>query len=73
MCPLLEKPIAWTREEREGGGLHPFSPSIYRIDNNKGYVKGNVWIVLHKANAMKNSGDAEELAKIARNLAKKTA
>jgi hypothetical protein len=39
----------------------------------KGYVKGNVWIVSHKANSMKNSGNAEELANIARNLSKKTA
>ena len=73
MCPLLEAPIAWTREQRGGQQYHPFSPTIDRIRNELGYVRGNVWIVSHKANAMKNSGTAEDLAKIARNLAKKTA
>jgi hypothetical protein len=72
VCPLLEKPIAWTIEEREGKQYHPFSPSIDRKFNDKGYVKGNVWIVSHKANAMKNCGTAEEIAQIVRNLMKKT-
>jgi hypothetical protein len=35
-CPCLHKPIAWTQEDREGDPHHPFSPSIDRIDNNKG-------------------------------------
>ncbi len=73
LCPLLDQPIAWTVEERGGKAYHPFSPSIDRIRNELGYVKGNVWIVSLKSNAMKNSGNAEELAKIARNLLKKTA
>ena len=68
LCPLLEQPIAWTREERGGKAYHPFSPSIERKDNDKGYVKGNVWIVSHKANTMMSYGNAEELAKIARNV-----
>ena len=55
-------------QERGGKAYHPFSPSIDRKDNDKGYVKGNVWIVSHKANTMKSYGNAEELAKIARNL-----
>jgi hypothetical protein len=73
VCPLLEEPLAWTVEDREGKAYHPFSPSIDRIRNELGYVRGNVWIVSHKANAMKNSGNAEEIAKIARNLSKITA
>ena len=68
MCPLIEEPIVWTREQRGGKVYHPFSPSIDRILNHLGYVKGNVWIVCHKANAMKNSGTAEDFAKIARNF-----
>ena len=73
VCPLLEEPIAWTREQRGGKQYHPFSPSIDRIRNELGYVKGNVMIVSQKANAMKNSGNADEIAKIARNLSKITA
>ena len=51
LCPLLEEPIAWTREQRGGKAYHPFSPSIDRICNDKGYVKGNEWIVCLKANS----------------------
>ena len=53
MCPLLEEPIAWTREQRGGKAYHPFSPSIDRICNDKGYVKGNIQIVLAIVNTMK--------------------
>jgi hypothetical protein len=74
------------QEDREGGGLHPNSPSIDRIDNNlglclrfvvavaallilvAGYIKGNVWIVSHRANSIKNSANAQELEAIALNL-----
>jgi hypothetical protein len=36
------------------------SPSLDRIDSEKGYVKGNVWIVGYRANLIKNDGTAEE-------------
>ncbi len=35
--------------------------SIDRVDNDKGYVKGNVEIVSNKANRIKNSATEEEL------------
>ena len=39
-------------------------PSIDRIDSSKGYVKGNVWIVSHRANRIKGDATFGELIKI---------
>lgn len=38
-----------------------FSPSLDRIDNNKGYIKGNIVVVSYKANKAKNNLSIEEL------------
>ena len=38
-----------------------FSPSLDRVDNSKGYIKGNVRVISHRANAVKNSATVEEL------------
>jgi hypothetical protein len=48
---------------RSGG--NPNSPALDRIDNNKGYVKGNVMVVSHRANMMKVDASPEELIKFA--------
>jgi hypothetical protein len=44
------------------------SPSLDRIFPDKGYVKGNVWIISNKANTMKNSATVEEIEMLAKNL-----
>ena len=41
------------------------SPSLDRIDNNEGYVKGNVAVISFRANTLKNNATAEELRAIA--------
>jgi len=44
--------------------------SIDRIDSSKGYVKGNVMIISHRANLLKNNSTSEELMLLAVNLKK---
>ena len=63
ICPILEVPIEiGTKDDYE------YSPSLDRIDNSKGYVKGNVWVISKKANSMKNSATQEELNKFCKNI-----
>ena len=64
-CPLLNVPLKiGTRLE------YDYSPSIDRIDNSKGYIKGNVWVISNKANSMKNSASTEELKAFCENILK---
>lgn len=42
-------------------GGRPNSPALDRVDNSKGYVKGNVIVISHLANMMKSSATKEEL------------
>jgi hypothetical protein len=50
ICPILHIPI-----DRTAKGPHPNSPAIDRIDNSKGYLKGNVCIISAKANMLKSN------------------
>lgn len=60
LCPILGVPfIQGTKSSYEQ--VH----SIDRVDNTKGYIKGNIQIISKKANSMKNSGTPEELLKLA--------
>lgn len=58
-CPILEIPLdGYISKNRNN------NPSIDRIDNTKGYIKGNVCIISFKANRMKSDLTIEELEKI---------
>lgn len=67
ICPLLGIPIV------VGGPLSQRnqSPSIDRIRPELGYVKGNVWVISFRANAMKLDATIEEIEMLAKNLRKK--
>jgi len=39
-------------------------PTLDRLDNNKGYIKGNVQVISAKANRLKNNGSIEEFKRI---------
>lgn len=58
-CPYLGIPIDSYHPEQD------YHPSIDRIDNSKGYIKGNVEVISHRANRLKNDAVAEELLAIA--------
>jgi hypothetical protein len=68
LCPVLKIPLS---AGSSSGGPRGCSPSLDRIDNTKGYIKGNVQVMSHKANTMKHCADNNELILFA-NWIKKT-
>ena len=55
-CPILGVELVLNEGKLAGN-----SASLDRIDSSKGYVKGNVWVISHKANAMKSNATLAEL------------
>jgi hypothetical protein len=62
-CPILNIKLEYN-SGRAGGESN--SPSLDRIDNTKGYVKGNVIVISQLANCMKSSSSPEELKQFAK-------
>ena len=60
-CPILNIPLKVGKLKDSNGGGTDNSPSLDRIDNNKGYVKGNLQIISRKANQMKSNANFEEI------------
>jgi hypothetical protein len=65
ICPILGIPIIKNISETRAKGPSANSPSLDRIDNSKGYIKGNVTIISHKANTMKHNATPLELIRFA--------
>lgn len=63
-CPLLNIPMSINSKNKD------FSYSLDRIDSSKGYIKGNVWVISHKANRIKSDSTVEELEMLVENLKK---
>lgn len=55
-CPILGMPLVVNT-----GTLGADSPSLDRKDSALGYVPGNVWVISHRANSMKNAATPEQL------------
>ena len=62
-CPVLGIPI---QPGEEGGRAN--SPSLDRLDPNKGYLPRNVQVISHRANTLKSNASSEELAQVAEHL-----
>ena len=57
-CPVLGLPLV------VGGGKTgptPNSPSLDRMDNTLGYIKGNIQVISYRANILKRDATIEEL------------
>lgn len=62
VCPILGIEL---KENIGKSGSFNNSYSLDRKDSNKGYIKGNVWIISALANTMKNNATKEQLHKFA--------
>ena len=66
ITPLPEFcPVFGTRLRLRAKSQDPNAYSLDRIDNSKGYVKGNVAVMSYRANRLKNDGTAQEHEAIA--------
>lgn len=63
-CPILDIPIAANRGKKWANG----SPSLDRIDNSKGYVRGNVAVISMQANNIKANLNVEDVELLARSM-----
>jgi hypothetical protein len=60
VCPILGIEL-----KLADGRMEPGSPSLDRIDNSKGYIKGNVAVISNRANRIKSNCTADDLRRIA--------
>ena len=62
-CPLLGIKIESTEVRNS-----PNNPSLDKIIPEKGYIKGNVWVISNRANTLKNDATIKELKMLVENL-----
>lgn len=62
-CPLLGIKIESTEVRNS-----PNNPSLDKIIPEKGYIKGNVWVISNRANTLKNDATLQELELLVENL-----
>jgi hypothetical protein len=55
VCPVLKIPLEFQEGKKTSN-----SPSLDRVDNSKGYVKGNVRVISYRANRLKSDMTFEE-------------
>ncbi len=67
-CAVTGLPLDMSKSFNDG---NTFCPSLDRIDPKKGYVKGNVRVVIHAYNLAKHCGNDESVLTMARALVRK--
>jgi hypothetical protein len=72
-CAMTGLPLEFTRGGTTWGGFwcNPMSCTIDRIDSRKGYVEGNLQLVIWKINSLKRDIDDQEFIDICKLVAKK--
>lgn len=60
-CPVFP----WIKLEPGDKRVHKGSPTIDRVDNNKGYTKDNIAIISYYANSIKQNSNSKELRLLA--------
>jgi hypothetical protein len=70
-CPIFDLPldISWGGTE-QNNAERANTPSLDRIDPNKGYIKGNILVVSYRANMIKGDGSPKEHRAIAKYIEK---
>lgn len=66
-CPLLGIELFIAEGRR---AVKDNSASLDRIDSSKGYIKGNVWVISHRANTIKSNATLEEIEMLVTNWKK---
>jgi hypothetical protein len=65
VCPVFKVPLVLAHGKgRKGYNPAPNTPTLDRIDNTKGYIKGNVWVISWHANRLKNDATLDELKQV---------
>ena len=67
LCPYLGIPFQLVDRKRENQKRAAW-PTLDRIDNRHGYIKGNIQVISHQANTMKSNASIEELITFAESV-----
>lgn len=67
VCPVFGVELNYSGN----GTICPNSPSVDRLVPEKGYVIGNIAVISHRANVIKNSADSSEVQKVLEWMKKK--
>jgi hypothetical protein len=65
VCPILGLRLIYGGRRRGRGHAVKSSASIDRLDNSRGYVRGNVRIISWRANKLRSDGTLKELVAVA--------
>lgn len=69
-CVYLGVLLDYAHPDDREGYINPNMATLDRVDSSKGYIPGNVQVISHLANRMKNNATVDELVKFAKNVLK---